>query len=226
MKTIKKITLITGLILGGFNFIYAQGVTSIDVATEKLRMSADASKRIDAQGSPYVNEAFLPIKIKGQNNIFTGRYNAYNGEMEINLGTKIIALDVKNDYEVIFTQTNKIYKTYYYLTKDGVSKKGFLAVVSENDSFSLLKRENIKYYDTVKATSTYQKDKPAKFKRESDTYFIKKGDNISFMPTKKKELLNAFPKHAKAIKTYLKDNKLSTNKEEDLIKVAQYITSL
>jgi hypothetical protein len=226
MKVKANLILSIILIIGVVNTITAQNV-NIDIVTESNLMSKSLSERVSAQGSPYINETFLPLKIKGYaNQVYTGRYNAYNGEMEVNLGSKIIALDVKNDMEVLFTQTNKIYKTYYYQTDSGISKRGFLLVIKENDSFSLLKREYVKYYEKVKAASSYQKDKPAKFKRESDTYFIKKGNSVSYMPTKKKDLLSTFPKHAKAIKAYLKENKLSPNKEEHLIQIAQYIATL
>ena len=141
---------------------YAQNSTTTDVATEKLYMSSDASRPIDAVGSPYVDKNFLPVKVKGfDGQIFTGRYNAYNGEMEINLGTKIIALDSSKDYEVMYTQNNKIYRTFYFSTPIVISKRGFLNVVYENGNNLLLKSEVIKYYDKVPAPTSYQTDKPA-----------------------------------------------------------------
>ena len=227
MKITKNIILIAVIVLGLINFSYSQGATSIDVATEKLRMSADASKPIDAQGSPYVDDNFLPVKVKGfDNQIFTGRFNAYNGEMEVNLGTKIIALDKSSAYEVIFTQSNKVYRTFSYQTEKGVSKNGFLAVVDESEDFAILKQEIVKYFERVEPISSYQQPKPAKFKRENDSYYLKKGNKITFLPTKKKTLLKAYPKQAKIIKAFIKENKLSTTKEEDLVKIAKHISTL
>ena len=168
-----KKTIINSLCVGLLSLIsYGQGITSIDVSTEKLYMSSDTSRPIDALGSPYINENFLPLKVKGYDNqIFTGRYNAYNGEMEVNLGTKVIALDKSQPYEVIFTQTNKIYRTYTYYTSSGISKNGFLNVVNSGENFELLKEETIKYYDKVPAATSYQQDKTILY---TDTYIIQK----------------------------------------------------
>ncbi|ARV09438.1 hypothetical protein BTO05_07220 [Winogradskyella sp. PC-19] len=223
-----KKTILASLCLGLFGILsYGQGSTSIDVATEKLYMSSDASRPIDAVGSPYVDKNFLPVKVKGfDGQIFTGRYNAYNGEMEINLGTKIIALDSSKDYEVMYTQNNKIYRTFNYSTPNGISKRGFLNVVHENGDNLLLKSEVIKYYDKVPAATSYQTDKPAKFVKEGDVFYLKKGSVITPLPTRKKDLLKAYPKNAKKIKTYLKENKISLKKERDLIRLASYLATL
>nr|WP_321242975.1 hypothetical protein [uncultured Psychroserpens sp.] len=222
----KKISL-TIISLITILFSYSQGITSIDIASERLIMSSDAKRTANAVGSPYINENFSPLRVKGYDNqLFTGRFNAYNGEFEVNIGTKIIALDKSKQYEVMFTQTNKIYRTYSYNTKSGISKKGFLTLVNETEKSALLKEEIIKYYELVPAATSYQQDKPAKFNREDDNYYLKIGDNITYFPTKKKDILKAFPKNAKAIKNYIKKNKLSTKEESDLIKIGDFISSL
>ncbi|WP_299113654.1 hypothetical protein [uncultured Winogradskyella sp.] len=223
-----KKTILTSLCLTLFVFtLFSQGQTSIDVATEKLLMSSDASRPIDAVGSPYVNENFLPVKVKGYDNVlYTGRFNAYNGEMEINLGTKIIALDKNLDYQVMFTQNNMIYRTFKFSTPSGIAKSGFLNVVNETPSFALLKEEIIKYYDKVPAATSYQQDKPAKFSKEDSNFYLKKGNVIRPFPTRKKDLLKAYPKNAKKIKAFLKEKKISLKKEKDLIKVAAFLAQL
>jgi len=223
-----KKTIINSLCVGLLSLIsYGQGITSIDVSTEKLYMSSDTSRPIDALGSPYINENFLPLKVKGYDNqIFTGRYNAYNGEMEVNLGTKVIALDKSQPYEVIFTQTNKIYRTYTYSTSSGISKNGFLNVVNSGENFELLKEETIKYYDKVPAATSYQQDKPAKFVEEDPNFYIKKGETVKPLPSRKKDLLRAYSKDAKKIKAYLKSEKISLKDENDLSKLAQFLVTL
>ncbi|MFD1062303.1 hypothetical protein ACFQ1Q_03525 [Winogradskyella litorisediminis] len=206
---------------------FAQGVYTIDTSSERLYMSSDASKAIDAYGTPYVDENFLPVRISGYDNqLFTGRYNANNGEMEINLGTKVIALDVSKGYEVMFTQNNKIYRTYNFSTPSGIAKRGFLNVVSSSDSYELLKQEIVKYYEKQPAATSYQQDKPAKFVEEDPNYYLKKGNVIKVFPTKKKDLLKAYPKDAKKIKGFMKENKISLKDEADLIKLSGFLATL
>lgn len=223
-----KKTILTSICIAMLGLIsYAQGTTSIDVATEKLYMSSDASKPINAFGSPYVNEDFLPVKVKGfDDQLFTGRYNANNGEMEVNLGTRVIALDNTKGYEVMFTQDNKVYKTYNYTTPSGRAKRGFLNVVSSTDSYELLKEEIIKYYEKQPAATSYQQDKPAKFIEENPNYYFKKGETMKVLPTKKKDLLKAYPKNAKAIKSFLKENRLKLRDEDEMKQVAAFLATL
>ena len=225
-KSLLSIVIIAGS-LGLSPFANAQSVY-VDVATERGLMSKNVSAKVDAVGSPYIEEEYQPIRIKGYDNqIYSGRYNGYNGEMEVNLGgNQIIALDTSGDVEVVFTKDNKIYRTYTYETESGIRKKGFLAVVSENEKYTLLKEETVKYYDGEKATSSYERDKPAKFRRESDVYYIFLDGTVSFLPQKENDLLKQFPKDSKAIKDFIKSKKLKIKREEDLIELSQFISTL
>lgn len=223
----KKLILSLALVFSISSFLHAQGRVGIDIATEQLYMSSDVSKPIDAYGSPYINENFLPVKVKGfDDQLFTGRYNAYNGEMEINLGTKIIALDNNLSYEVMYTQNNKIYRTYNYITPSGIAKRGFLNVVQQMTDYAVLKQEVVKFYDKVPAATSYQRDKPAKFVESAPNYYFEKGGVVKPVPTKKKDLLKAYPQNAKALKSYLKENKISLKDESDIVKLAGYLATL
>lgn len=225
MKKMKK-TLFAFAILSALTTIST--AQNVDLATERGLMSKNISTKINAVGTPYVNEKYEPLKIKGfSDKVYSGRFNAYNGEMEVKLNEgNIIALDVKGNYEVNFVNSKKVYRTFSYESYTGLSRKGFLVVIGENEKFSLLKKEWIKYYEKVEAASSYQPDKPAKFRREDDRYYLKLGNAIKPFPSKKKDLLKAYPKHSKKIKSYIKENKLSTKKEKDLLKIAEYVSTL
>lgn len=185
----------------------------------------------NAIGSPYINENYQWVKIINfPDKSFEGRFNAYNNEMEIKISAnqEPIALDIaNNDYEVHFINENKIYKTFDYKLNRGITKRGFLIVVFSEDNVSLLKEEVIKFYDIIPASTSYDQDKPAKFRREDDNYYLKlKSGRIVYLPLKDKEIAKAFPEHSKEIMAFVKKNKLKTKKEEDLIKVANFIGSL
>lgn len=223
-----KLTLVIALTLTTF-LSFSQNV-SIDVATERSLMSKNLSPEVKALGSPYVDKDYKPVKIPSfDNKMYLGRYNAYNGEMEIKIKQDvIIALDINAaDYEVVFINDNKTYKSFNYTTDRGVTKKGFLVVVNAGENATLLKAERIKYYEKVSANSSYQQDKPAKFRKESDVYYIKIKDGaVIHFPNKKKDLLKAFPKYSKELKTFLKEQKVKLSKDEGLIKVADYLGSI
>ena len=185
----------------------------------------------NVMGTPYINEDYQQVRINGTDNkIYSGRYNAYINEMEILVaaGRDPIALDISNnDYEVFFLQENKLYKTFNFESDRGITKRGFLVVISEENDIMVLKEETIKYYDKVAASSSYDQDKPAKFRREDDNYYIKlRSGRVVYLPSKDKDIAKAFPEHSKEIMAFVKKNKLKTKREEDLIKVANFIGSL
>lgn len=222
----KKIALFITLIGLAVN-IYAQNV-NIDVATERNLMSKTASKKIIADGSPYIEDNFAAIKIEQfDDQVFTARYNAYNDEMEVRLADgKIIALDNNADYTVKFIANNKVYKTSSYITENDAARRGFLVVLKQTDDYTLLKREQVKFYKKVAAASSYQQDKPANFKREDDSYLVQLDGNILNISQKKKTFIKAFPKHSSKLKTYIKKNKINLKKEEDLIETVAYLSTL
>ena len=201
---------------------------NVDVATERGLMSKNVSNKINAAGSPYVDENFSAIRIdQYSDKVYTARYNAYNDEMEVKVeGGKVVALDNTSELTVSFTAKNKKYKTYSYTTEKGASKRGFLVVLDDTEKYALLKREYIKYYEAEEAASSYQQDKPATFRREDDTYFLKMDDKMMSIPLKKKSFLKAFPEHSSDLKTYIKKNKINLKKEADLKQVISYISEL
>lgn len=227
MLKLKTLIFNSCLILSCGLFSYGQGARTLDFTTEKGRMNYTLGNENDAIGSPFI-QPFEPVRVKGYDNqMYMARFNAHNNQMVVDLGSdQLIALDNNGDYEVTFTRTNTVYKTFFYQTEDGVAKKGFLAIVSGNDQYSLLREESIKYYSMVPAVTSYQADKPAKYVREADRYYFKKGENIAPLPSKKKDLLRNFPKHSKKIKQFLKENKISLKDENDLIKLSQFLTTL
>ena len=210
-----------------FSTSLAQNVT-IDIATERGLMSRNISSKIVAIGSPYIDKNFQPVLItQHKDKVYSARYNACNGEMEVKINDKkIIALDNIADLEVLFTFSNKKYRTISYITKNENSKRGFLVVISENNNYTLLKEENVQFYEKVKAASSYHKDKPANFKRGNDNYYLKLSDKTIFIPLKKKDLLKVFPDKANELKSFIKKNKLNPKNEEELIKIIKYIYTL
>lgn len=227
MKSLQS-TILTSFALLVLGSSYGQGLTSIDVASERLYMDGIASKEISALGSAYINETFMPSVIRRyKNQMFLSRYNAYNGELQVDLGNgKIIALDVNKDYELMFTSTNKIYRAVSYITEDGTSKRDFLVLVNETDDVAIFKKESIRYVDAVPAATSYQVDKPAKFERNDDEYYIQMDGSITHLPTKKKDFLKKFPKQSKELKDYLKDSKLDPRDETELIQIVNHISTL
>lgn len=223
IKTLKNVIHII-LIVITFK-TYAQN--NIDLSDVQIEVSRNTSLPPNIKGSPYITKDFSLVKLSIiENKIYNGRFNAFNGDMEIESQGKTIALDASKDIEVLFTKTNKLYKTCTYKQKNSKTKRGFLVVLSELDSLGLLKLEKINFIEKKIATSSYDRAKPAEFRKDSDSYYIKIDNQIIYLPTRKKNFLNTFPKYKSKLKSYIKKEKLNTKNENDLIIIINYLNQL
>ena len=65
----------------------------------------------------------------------------------------------------------------------------------------------------------------AKFVESSPNYYFEKDGVVKPLPAKKKDLLKAYAQNGKALKSYMKENKISLKKESDLVKLAGYLAT-
>jgi len=199
--------------------------SSLDGVQFAVKHNSD--KSFYAIGSPFIDESFQVVKLdKFGNHLFAARYNANLGEMQIQRQNDTIALNNYEDLKVTFALNNKVYQTHSYTNKEGVSKQGFLVVLKETDSLAVLKEEIVKFYEKKPAVTGYDKEKPAEYKRLNDVYYYRQGDKVSLLPQKRKDFLKLFPQHSSELKDYIKENKISLKKDEDLITLFEYINTL
>lgn len=196
-----------------------------------LVTASKSKKNINIEGSPFINETFLPIKLTNhEDKNLQARYNGYNGDMEVLDVTKgVVFVLNKNvaDYDVTFTGMDKTYSIFNFIDEDGYISKDFFIKISTDSKVSLLKKEKVQYLGEKIATSTYDRARPAKYKRANDRYYIMlEGENAQVLPRKNKDLAKLFPDHTKDILSYIKTNKIKTSKEEGLIKLITYISTL
>ena len=52
------------------------------------------------------------------------------------------------------------------------------------------------------------------------------GENAQLLPKKNKDLAKLFPANSKEILSFIKTNKIKTSREDDLIRLVTYISSL
>jgi hypothetical protein len=209
----------------GFNTDQISNNSNILSLTPKPRTNV----KID--GTPYISESYFPIKLTSfEDRNFQARYNGVNGDMEvldIDKGQVFILNKNFSNYEVNFIGLNKKYKVFEYVGEDGILSNDFFIVLTSNNNLKLLKKENVKYYGERVATSTYDKARRASYKRGNDEYYIVIGEtNAQPFSTRKKDIAKLFSGSSKQIIDYIKTNKLNTSKDEDLIKVVNYISSL
>lgn len=223
-----KRVLIIGFFSFLFSFSFSQTIGRYDLSSNMLmdlgRASNTNSKNIT--GTQFFNETYLPSKVSGyENEIISLRYNAAQDEMEFQKGGQSYYIPKTQNMTVTQLLNNKMYEYTDYTDKeDKIS--GYLVVINKEGQYFLYKREQIKYIPAKEAYNSYDRERPAEYRKVDDTYFIKIGDTIENFPKNKKELLKKFPNKSSEISDFLKKNKISFSVEDDLIKLVRFLNSL
>ncbi|MBO9691998.1 hypothetical protein [Chryseobacterium sp.] len=175
----------------------------------------------DIKGSPYNIKEFRSAKISENYETIMARYNSYTDEVEFQKNDKIYVLP-KNDVfsNIIFTNTKD--KLVYLTDKSDLSGYFFEIVSGKN---TLLKKIKTVFIDVIPAESSYSEDKPAKFQTESPIYYIKTENGIIKSPGSKNNIIDNFPGKKEALDVFFKSNKIKFNKEEDLIKLVNFLNT-
>ncbi|WP_282031323.1 hypothetical protein [Winogradskyella eximia] len=220
------LTLLLGTI--ALNISNAQhNIDQSDFSDLASTVNRNLDKRANIKGSPYINDTFHDLTFKRfGDKIFTGRYDANLGEMQIKRGNDTIVINNFENFEITFALNNKVYKTYSYTDKKDILKRGFLVVLKETDSLALLKEELVKFYQAKESTNGYDKAKPAEYRRTKDVYYYRQGEHVSVLPQKRKDFIKLFPEHSKDLEVFIKKNKINFKQEDDLITLFQYLETL
>lgn len=181
----------------------------------------------DIQGSPFLNDQF----IKGTVTTTEGyryvnvplRYDQYQDELQFEKDGKPMIFSPKSIIkrakfgDRTFTYTS-------YLFTGNKTKEGYFEILADGN-VRLLAHHTIKFFEKEKE-KPYVEPKPARFERPMEDFYIQIGALPAQHVSKKKNLLDAFPKHKKEVADYYKSNKLSAKDKEDLIKLVTYYNSL
>ncbi|MDG5490685.1 hypothetical protein [Psychroserpens sp. SPM9] len=226
MKSIFFTAIIT---LMSFN-VFAQDAARQNLTSPGMIYSFDMNDN-SIKGTPYIVNEFMPgkISIDEQSKIYNLRYNAFNDVIEIersNGDLEALNKDLSN-VTITFTKDNKSYRAYNYIDPDtNNNMKGYFVVVSDNKK-PLLVKERIVFTEKKQAKSSYDKTKPAQYKRKSDLYFTLNSSGVAVeIPSNKKDVANLFPEHSKDILNFIKSNKIKTSKQEDLVQLLNYMSTL
>lgn len=185
----------------------------------------------DIQGSPYLNNSFLPTQLyygdEKLDNIFY-RYNAYNEEVEIkqkNVEGELIR-GLGKDKKISLMVNGKPMSFKTFIDKQGNTQNGYLTLLADGD-YKLYKHVEVTFKEAKKAENTLVKDIPAKF-TQFDEYYVEGPDGkvISQVELSTKKLLNSLPEDKKAsLAAYLKKNRIKIKEEQDLIKAIAFLNS-
>jgi hypothetical protein len=148
------------------------------------------------------------------------RYNIYEDQMEFVKDKSIYYLTKEVGRKVHFKESGFSYKVF-----ELKGEMGFFKVYLEGKT-SLVAKQTVKYVDAKVAKSGYDRAKPADYKRKKDELYISFNKALVKVPSKKKDFYPLFGSNAEAMKTYMKKNKLSHKKINDLKKIVTHSNTL
>lgn len=182
----------------------------------------------EIQGSPYLQETFVPAKINDGTETKFVRFNPVDNTIEINLGnSQMMTLSKTTTYLIeLLDGSNKVYQTLSYLNEGGQKDISFFEKIHEEEFFTLYLKERIKLVRGVKDQQAYGGEKPDRFLKVNDVYYITnfrdKTPDILVIPRKKKDFFKWFQKRDKEIEKFVKEKKLDINSPSGLVEVFAY----
>ena len=155
------------------------------------------------------------------------RYNAYSDEFEF--------IDSKNDTlvlhkseafkDIIFMGSNTRYELVNYTSKGGEALSGYLIRLNERNDCVLYKKQKVNYYAAQEAKTSYDNGTPAKFEPVDDIFYFKRKDKeVVELPSSRKGLVKLYPEKKEKIEAFIKQNEIGFKKEDDYVKLADFLS--
>lgn len=189
-----------------------------------MRANRPTTKEYIIDGNPYINSKnFDSVKIEGyQANVQNLRYNAFEDEMEFEVDGQIYYTNKEEGLKIEFPTLKKTYQIVNY-SFESKSRFGYLLALVDHPQYSLYRREKVELLKGEKSPSAYGKDANDYFAKERDLYIVRKGSEFFKFPKNSKEFILKFSLDKMEFDKFLKNNKLSFSKEDDLIKMVNFL---
>ena len=172
----------------------------------------------DIRGNAYYNPVFLSAKVENATSLINVRYNKYTDTMEILSDGSIYVLPKSEKYSRIAYANSP--EVFIYLNA-GEMQGYYLELVPGKNR--LLKKLKTEFRPEVPAVSTFTSAIPPKFENIKPVYFLEINNQFVKVGKNTGDLLNHITENKVEIASFIKSNKLKTNKEEDLIRLAQFL---
>jgi len=190
-----------------------------DKQIEELNNGASKINYSDIQGIPYYYPEFIPAKVGETTNIVPMRYNSFLDTVEVVEKEDVYQIS-KNETsptftfettkeKLVFVKTNDLYSGYFFELTGG--------------KFKILKKVITKYFEAIAAPNPMIAGTAARFDTQKPIYFIQFENTFIKIPKSIKELAGKFPAQVASINDFANKNKIKLNREEDLIKLGNFL---
>lgn len=169
----------------------------------------------EIEGSAYLEKQFSMASVSPSYEDVLIRYNTYKDEIEFKKNEEVLVLPKNETFSRITFRNSK--NTLVLLDPEGY----YFEIVK--GKYSLYKKLKTKFIDFIPAPTPYQTDQPAKFRNMEPIYYIKTDGQLIGNFKSTKDLASQLPDKKDALNSFLKSNKIKIEKEEDLIKLVNFL---
>ncbi|WES96797.1 hypothetical protein P2W68_18340 [Chryseobacterium arthrosphaerae] len=222
-----KKTILTTFALAAFTLSFAQNTLSVNGATgaqsvfDGIKSTTGKTFKYEeiAGDSPYIGKDFSNAKIAANYEQVPVRYNSYTDEVEFKKNGEVQVLPKTADFSRIEIASPK--QTIVMLqTSDELNGYFFELVNGKN---SLYKKIKTKFTDVVPAANSYASERPANFRTLPAVYYIKTEKGLIKKPRNQKDIIELFPDKKDSLNDFCKSNKIKFDRDEDLIKLVNFM---
>lgn len=200
----------------------------MDIIEDKLQEDKEIIYDMrEVIGSPYLTEEFvrgslfLNEKDYGE---YLFRYNIFRDDVEFKKDTYAPIESVKKIEGITVKLEDGTKITVQTLTIDtNTYERKFLVEVVDGN-YQLNKLVRAKFTAPKKAETPLSSDIKAKFTKIEEFYIISE-DKVEKLGSKKKDLKKQFPEDGDKMMAYVNKEKINLKKEDDLIKLFQYMNN-
>jgi len=228
--SIKQLIAVCTILLVSTATFSQSGRANIQDSMFRNQKSASAAYGANVKGTPYFDVKFQSASISPQEKVFLIRYNAITDDMEVinKQDTLVLNKDGSTRYIIKQHMGNITYKILAYAGKETI-KHGYFVSLTEGDNIALYKKERKKFVKlSAPKIGGSLSSNDGEFRNQKSEFHVEfKGNGTAIkVPRKKKEIIKLLAGKEDLVKKYIKENRIKTSKEKDLIKLIKYMNSL
>lgn len=191
---------------------FSKTIDEVNNGITKLKYS-------DINGIPYYTANFVNVRVGDNPALVSIRYNSFLDTIEILDKTDVYEIPRENSFgkftfaetneKLVFVNTYDQYAGYFFEIADGKNR--------------ILKKIKTEFYDAVPAPNSLIAGTPARFEKQKPIYFLKTEDATIMLPKNARDLPALLPQRKADLEAFIKSNRIKTNNEKDLIKLADFL---
>jgi hypothetical protein len=223
MRTLFKFLAITSSV-----FTYSQQIQSVNqilgydyLAAKGITSNGKMLKYDDITGTPYTDKDFKMAKLAENYEEVPVRYNSFKDEVEFKKGEDILVVPKQKEFYKI-TIKQPLQNIVYLETADDL--QGYFFEIASG-KIALYKKEKTIFRDETPATNSYGSPKPAELIKQDPVFYLIIDSNFIKKPKNQKSIIEAVPNLGDKINTFVKENRIKFNKEEDLKKLVVFLNN-